>query len=58
MKLLAFVKIRSFSRSKEELWLDEWKNPMARDVPTGNPKDFLAGLQRGLGANGYSFSSI
>lgn len=28
MKLAAFVKIRTYAKSEEELWLDEWANPL------------------------------
>ena len=38
----------------EELWLDEWKNPLARDVEIGDPNKFLAGLQSPLTHDGYA----
>ena len=53
VKLLAFIKIRTFARSREELWLDEWKNPLARDVEIGDPNKFLASLQCPLTHDGY-----
>jgi proteasome activator subunit 4 len=28
VKLAAFVKIRTYAKSEEELWLDEWANPL------------------------------
>lgn len=54
IKLLAFIKIRTFARSREELWLDEWKNPLARDVEIGDPNKFLESLQRPLTHDGYA----
>lgn len=54
VKLLTFVKIRTFARSSEELWLDEWKNPLARDVEIGDPNKFLESLQSPLAHDGYA----
>lgn len=58
VKLLAFVKMRTFARSGEELWLDEWKNPLAREVKIGDPNKFLENLQRPLKHDGYAFFSF
>ncbi|KAF8807254.1 hypothetical protein BYT27DRAFT_7189352 [Phlegmacium glaucopus] len=58
IKLLSFVKIRTFARSREELWLDEWKNPLARDVEIGDPTRFLESLQRPLAHDGCYLDKI
>ncbi|KAJ3576133.1 hypothetical protein NP233_g629 [Leucocoprinus birnbaumii] len=44
-KLLAHIKIRSFSKTKEDLWLGEWRNPLAEEVEVGDPAAFLNKLQ-------------
>ncbi|KAH9922007.1 ARM repeat-containing protein [Epithele typhae] len=41
VKLCAHIKIRTFSESSEQLWLDEWRNPLRRDIPVGDPVEFL-----------------
>ncbi|CAA7258771.1 unnamed protein product [Cyclocybe aegerita] len=58
VKLLSFVKIRSFSQSKEELWLDEWQNPLTRQVAIGHPEEFLRSLQQPVDRDGIFFDSI
>jgi hypothetical protein len=55
VKLLVFVKIRIYSKSEEELWLHEWKNPLSKQLVIGNPMEFLRSLQRGSGPEGYLF---
>lgn len=32
VKLATFIKIRTFAKSDEELWLDEWANPLQGQV--------------------------
>jgi proteasome activator subunit 4 len=58
VKVLTFVKIRSFSRSKEELWLDEWNNPLAQEVPISSPQQFLESLQQPIGQVGYVYATM
>lgn len=58
VKVLTFVKVRSFSRSKEELWLDEWSNPLAQEVSISRPQQFLENLQQPIGQDGYVYSAI
>lgn len=43
-KLTAHVKLRTYSRSFEDLWLDEWTNPLARRIKVSDPSSFLSGL--------------
>jgi proteasome activator subunit 4 len=45
IKVLTFVKIRTYAQSAEELWLEEWTNPLQQQVPIENPIDFLDSLQ-------------
>lgn len=45
MKLLALVKIRSFSRDEDELWLNEWRHPLRREIEVKNSKDLLSYLE-------------
>lgn len=42
-----------YSKSEEELWLHEWKNPLSHQIVVGNPTEFLQSLQRGSGPEGY-----
>ncbi|KAI0762664.1 ARM repeat-containing protein [Fomes fomentarius] len=41
VKVCAHIKIRTFANSSEQLWLDEWENPLRIDIPTNNPSEFL-----------------
>jgi proteasome activator subunit 4 len=43
---LAFIKIRTYSRCPEELWLDEWRNPLQQQLPIDNAATFLQSLDR------------
>jgi len=45
-KLLTFIKMRTYSKNGEELWLDEWHNPLERDLPISDPSVFIEDLQR------------
>lgn len=44
-KLLSHVKVRTYSKTKEELWLGEWRNPLAEEVAVVEPETFLERLQ-------------
>ncbi|KAI0757312.1 ARM repeat-containing protein [Daedaleopsis nitida] len=50
VRVCAHIKIRTFSRSNEQLWLDEWANPLRRDIAINDPEEFL----RHHGQPGYS----
>ncbi|KAF9535499.1 hypothetical protein CPB83DRAFT_841859 [Crepidotus variabilis] len=58
LKLLVCIKIRSFSQSMEDMWWDEWKSPLSRDVLVADPKGFVQKLQRGLEPDGCYFDNI
>lgn len=45
IKVLTYAKIRTYAKSAEELWLEEWTNPLQQQVPIGNPTKFLESLQ-------------
>ncbi len=45
-KLLALVKIRSFSNTIDQAWLQEWTNPLASDIPIPNAEVFVEAIQR------------
>ncbi|KAF9568547.1 hypothetical protein CPC08DRAFT_654918 [Agrocybe pediades] len=57
-KLLSFIKIRTYARSNEELWFEEWLNPLARMVKIDDPKQFSENLQKPLSPDGYYFDKI
>lgn len=40
-RICAHIKIRTFSKSNEQLWLDEWENPLRRDIPVDDPAEFI-----------------
>ncbi|KAJ7630604.1 hypothetical protein FB45DRAFT_746590 [Roridomyces roridus] len=44
-KLTTFIKMRTYAKSAEELWLDEWYNPLAKAVPVEDGPAFLKGLE-------------
>lgn len=44
-KLLYQIKCRTYSKTKEELWFEEWRNPIAQEVKITDPEAFLNGLQ-------------
>ena len=45
IKLLAFVKIRTYSKNAEELWLEEWRNPLHVQVSIEDPDTFKTVLR-------------
>ncbi|KAF9452549.1 hypothetical protein P691DRAFT_696832 [Macrolepiota fuliginosa MF-IS2] len=59
-KALAHIKFRTYSKTKEELWLEEWRNPLAKDIEVSNPEMFLKGLQisGNIPESGYYFDKI
>ncbi|KAK7468647.1 Proteasome activator BLM10 [Stygiomarasmius scandens] len=44
-KLLAFVKFRTYARTGQELWSEEWKNPLREDVHISDPEQFIKTFQ-------------
>ncbi|ETW87560.1 hypothetical protein HETIRDRAFT_469691 [Heterobasidion irregulare TC 32-1] len=46
IKLCALVKIRTYSKSNEELWLDEYSNPLRRNVPIKSDAEFYDYVQQ------------
>ncbi|TDL28791.1 hypothetical protein BD410DRAFT_863415 [Rickenella mellea] len=41
VKMLAFIKIRTYSTSTDELWFGEWKNPLQILFQINEPKEFM-----------------
>ncbi|GLB36441.1 putative protein with domain of unknown function (DUF3437) [Lyophyllum shimeji] len=52
VKVLAFVKIRTYSKSREEMWLDEWSNPLAQEIRITDPQKFLQMFEQPVEASG------
>lgn len=44
--MTSHIKIRTYSRSGEELWLDEWRNPLRVDVPVQGALTFSEQLKQ------------
>ncbi|KAF8898414.1 hypothetical protein BD779DRAFT_1607229 [Infundibulicybe gibba] len=42
--ILTIIKIRTYANTGEELWFDEWHNPLQKQVPIKNPKAFVDSL--------------
>jgi hypothetical protein len=40
------IKMRTYSRTSDDLWLDEWRSPVAKYVPITSDPDFDAYLMR------------
>ena len=49
MKITWHVKCRTFSNSNDELWLEEWRNPLTVDVSVKDPAQFLQKLTLPIG---------
>jgi len=42
---LAYMKIKNYSKSGKELWLDQWKSPFSEEREVGDPDAFLQSLR-------------
>lgn len=49
VKLSWFIKVRSYAKNTEELWLEEWHNPLSRNVTVGDPEQFMNSLEQPVG---------
>jgi len=47
VKLTSHIKVRTYSGTSDELWLDEWRSPHQVDVPIVDVPQFLANLRSG-----------
>ncbi|KAJ7462735.1 armadillo-type protein [Mycena galericulata] len=45
VRLTSFIKMRTYSKSSEELWLDEWSHPLEKVVHVKDPSAFLKSLE-------------
>ncbi|KAF9056661.1 hypothetical protein BJ165DRAFT_1362353 [Panaeolus papilionaceus] len=52
IKLMMFIKIRTYSLSPEDIWLAEWKNPLERHVVINDPAEFIKSLSGDIGPQG------
>ncbi|KAJ7129977.1 hypothetical protein C8R43DRAFT_1025251 [Mycena crocata] len=46
LKLTTFIKMRTYAKSPEELWFDEWKHPLEKVVHVTDPSAFLKAFER------------
>lgn len=46
IKLTSHIKIRTYSKSSEELWFDEWRNPLSIDVAVQDSSTFVSRLRQ------------
>lgn len=44
VKMTAHIKIRTYSKNTEQLWLDEWSNPLQEIITISDPAQFLQQL--------------
>ncbi|KAJ7666470.1 hypothetical protein B0H17DRAFT_1162570 [Mycena rosella] len=45
VKLTTFIKMRTYAKSPEELWLDEWSHPLEKVVQITDPVAFLKSFE-------------
>ena len=45
MRMLAFVKARTYSKDVNGLWMHEWRNSQRIQVPISDPQKFLNDLE-------------
>lgn len=50
--MTCYIKIRTFAKTTEELWLDEWHNPLRTTVTISDPTAFLHGLEQPIRKQG------
>lgn len=51
-RMTCYIKIRTFAKTTEELWLDEWHNPLRTTVTISDPTAFLHGLEQPIRKQG------
>jgi proteasome activator subunit 4 len=55
VKITWHIKCRTFSQRTEELWLEQWKNPLKIDVQVQDPVAFLQKLSTPVGQADNAF---
>ncbi|GJJ09464.1 hypothetical protein Clacol_003687 [Clathrus columnatus] len=55
VKILRTIKIQTWSRSNEELWLDSWHNPLSLSVNVNDPDIFMQILSQPLSEDKNTF---
>ncbi|KAF5377581.1 hypothetical protein D9615_005140 [Tricholomella constricta] len=58
VKMLAFVKLRTYSKSREELWLEEWSNPLKEELEVKDPETFMQRFNQPVGVDGLYVDKI
>lgn len=53
VKILRMIKIQTWSKNDEELWLDNWHNPLSSSVDIDDPDAFMQQLARPLSNNNH-----
>ncbi len=46
VKITSHIKIRTYAKSTEEIWLDEWHSPLKIDLPIQDPSGFAEGIRK------------
>lgn len=41
-----FIKMRTYAKNDEELWLCQWRNPLSREITISDHTQFLSTLDR------------
>lgn len=55
MKITWHIKCRTYSRNSEDLWLEEWRNPLTIDAPVQDPAAFLQKITAPIGQSDNDF---
>ncbi|KAJ6519492.1 hypothetical protein C8R45DRAFT_852433 [Mycena sanguinolenta] len=50
VRLTLHVKMRTYSKSSQDLWLDEWRHPLEKDVHITDPAAFLKSFENPVDA--------
>lgn len=58
VKILAFVAIRTYSRSRDELWREEWCNPLEIEVEVTSPRTFMEQFDQPIGPDSLYVDKI
>ncbi|KAG5648210.1 hypothetical protein DXG03_006165 [Asterophora parasitica] len=53
VKVLAFVKLRTYSQSREALWLEEWSSPIAEELEIKRPETDMQQFEHPVGVDEF-----
>ncbi|KAL5534546.1 hypothetical protein ACEPAG_1009 [Sanghuangporus baumii] len=48
VKVLGLVKLRSYAKSDDEIWFEEWRNPLQQDLEVKDARNFVSSLRESL----------